>query len=126
MSTSVFFSIVQGTILVTPLLIIWGWIRWSRSNVPRTIPSTLSFIGFCFATTSALLGLFAALYVRFIHSFPFYDPTLMKIYGAGGMLSLAAILFATSGVWRRGPVRWHAPACALGTLLLWLMAMNSE
>jgi len=86
----------------------------------------LSFIGLCFATTSALLGLFAALYVRFIHIFPFYDLTLMKIYACGGLLSLAAVLFAVGGVWRKGPVRWHAPACAIGTLLFWIAAMSHE
>jgi len=118
--------IFVGTYLVVPALIVWGWIRWSKSIVPRSIPSTLSFIGFCLATASALLGLFAALYARFIHSFPFYDPALMRIYACGGLLSLAAILFGIAGVWRRGPVRWLAPACSLGTLLFWFLAASSE
>jgi hypothetical protein len=126
MPISAFFSIVVAAILATPVLIIWGWIRWSQTTIPRTIPSTLSFIGFCLATASALLGLFAALYARFIHRFPFYDPALMKIYACGSLLSLAAVLFAVGGVWRKGPVRWHAPACAIGTLLFWIAAMSHE
>ena len=115
-----------GTDVVVPALIIWGWIRWSKNTIPRTIPSTLSFIGFCLATASASLGLCAALYARFIRSFPFYDPTLMRIYRCGGLLSLAATLFAIGGVWRQGPVRWLAPACAFGTLLFWFLAAISE
>ena len=118
--------ILIGTYLAVPALIIWGWIRWYKNKDARTIPSILSFGGFCLATASALLALFTSFYVLSIRSFPYYDPALMRIYACGGLLSLAAILFAIGGVWRRGPVRWHAPACALGTLLFWIVAASSE
>ena len=68
---SVFLSIVMGAILIVPALLIWGWIRWWKSTIPRTILSTFSFVGFCLATASALLGLFTHLYAVFIRSFPF-------------------------------------------------------
>ena len=122
----ILFLIAIVTFLAVPVLIVWGWVRWSKNRIPRTIFSTLSFVGFCFATASALLGLFTRLYAQFIRSFPFYDPTLMRIYAWGGLLSLAAILFAIAGVWRQGPLRWHAPTCALGTLLFWLIAASTE
>jgi len=122
----ILFLIAIVTFLFVPVLIIWGWVRWSKNKNPGSIFPTLSFIGFCFATASALLGLFSRLYAQFIRSFPFYDPTLMRIYACGGLLSLAAILFAIVGVWRRGPVRWHAPLCAIGTLLFWIIAMSTE
>ena len=43
---------------------------------------------------------------------PFYDPLLLRIYRWGALLSLAGTAFALIGVWRPGPLRWHAPACA--------------
>jgi hypothetical protein len=61
-----------------------------------------------------------------IGGFPFYDPRLLKIYVCGLLLSLAGILCAIGGVWRAGPVRWHAPACAVGMLLFWFMAAIGE
>jgi hypothetical protein len=123
MFSSIQLIFLIGTYLTVPAVMIWGWIRWFKNKSPRTIPSTLSFVGFCFATASALLGLFTSLYVR---TFPYYDPALMRMYTFGGLLSEAAILFAVGGVWRRGPVRWHAPACALGTLLFWIVAASSD
>ena len=95
MLSSILSLFLIGTYLAVPAVIIWGWIRWSKNKGPRTIPSTLSFVGFCFATASTLLGLFTGLYVR---SFPYYDPALMRIFACGGLLSLAAILFAIGGV----------------------------
>ena len=75
---------------------------------------------------SALLAVFTHLYARFIHSFPLYDSALMRIYGCGCFLSSAGILCAIGGSGRRGPLRWIAPVCAIGTLLFWLFAMSSE
>jgi len=114
------------TELGIPLLLIWGWIRWSKDRNPRTIPTTLSLVGFTLSSSSALLALLTALYARFIRSFPFYDPTLMKIYGYGSLLSVAGLLFGIAGVWRRGPLRWLAPACSIGMLAFWIIAMTGE
>ena len=66
-----------------PVLLIWGWVRCAHDTIPRT----MSFMGFSLARVSALLALFAVLYARLIHSFPYYDPTLMRIYGFGCLLS---------------------------------------
>jgi len=51
---------------------------------------------------------------------------LLKIYGVGLALSAAAIICAIGGIWRAGPVRWHAPACAAGMLCFWFLAAISE
>lgn len=118
--------IAIGTVVVVPVLIIWGWVRWLKDNSPRTISLILSLLGFSFATASALLVLFTHLYGRFIRGFPSYDPTLMRIYACGCLLSSAAIALAIGGSGRRGPVRWLAPVCAFGTLLFWLIAISSE
>jgi hypothetical protein len=125
MLASILWLIAVATVLVIPALLLWGWIRWIRTEIPHTLASTLSLIGFSFATSSAVLAIFAHLYARFIRSFPFYDPVLLKIYACGCLLSSLGIAFAVGGTARRGPLRWLAPACAFGTLIFWLLAMSS-
>jgi hypothetical protein len=83
-------------------------------------------IGFSLATASALLAISSVIYSKMIGGYPYYDPRLLKIYACGLLLSLAGILFAIGGVWRAGPVRWHAPACGLAMLFFWAMLANSE
>jgi hypothetical protein len=41
---------VVAVYVALPAVIIWGWVRWSRSTQPRTVPSILSLIGFTLAT----------------------------------------------------------------------------
>jgi hypothetical protein len=115
-----------ATIVGIPTLLIWGWIRCGRDSGARTIPSILSLIGFSFVTSSALLALFAALYARFIKSFQYYDPTLMRIFGVGALLSLAGMGFAIGGVWHRRPIRWHALVVSIGMIVFRLLATNGE
>jgi hypothetical protein len=66
------------------------------------------------------------LYARAGGGFLFYDPSLVRIYRLGVILSLAAMAFAIVGLWRPSPLRWHAPLCAVGTLVFWLAAAGSE
>jgi hypothetical protein len=122
----VLLSIAVATIFIVPTLIIWGWLRWSRSKRLYSVFSALSFAGFSLASASALLGLSTFLYARLIRPFPFYDPTLLRIYAIGAALSLVAVLFSIGGVWRPSSLRWHAPACAFGTLVFWILAASTE
>jgi hypothetical protein len=118
--------LVVGLYAGVPTLLIWGWVRWARRTQPLTPSSILSLIGFAFATASSLLASSSALYANVIRRFPFYDPSLLRIFAVGTLLSLCAILFAIIGIWRPNPLRWHAPACAVGTLLFWLLAAAGE
>jgi hypothetical protein len=77
-------------------------------------------------TASGLLATSSVLYAHAIGGFPFYDPLLLRIYRWGALLSLSGTVFAFIGVWRPGPLRWHAPACAVGTLLFWFAAAMGE
>jgi hypothetical protein len=126
MLASILLFLTIGIVLIVPVLLLWGWLRWARNKDPRTTSSTLSLLGLSFSTASALLALFTHLYARFVRSFPFHDPALLIIYVGGCLFSSAAILFAIGGSGRKGPVRWIAPACAFGTLLFWLIAISSE
>jgi len=117
---------VVSIYVALPAGIIWGWVRWSKRAQTPTLLSVLSLIGFAFATASGMLAISSLLYARAIGGFPFYDPLLMKIYGWGGLLSLSGFVFALIGLWRPGPLRWHAPLCAIGTLLFWFGAAIGE
>ncbi len=108
------------------VLLPWGWVRWVRRKQSRGLFGTLSLIGFSFATLSCLLAIFLAVYGRMIGYFEHYDPVLMRIYGLGLLLSFAGVAFGIGGIWRANPLRWHAPACALGTFLYWAFLVMSE
>lgn len=112
--------------MALPAAMVWGWVRWSKRTQPRTWPSMLSLVGFVLATASGLLAAGSVLYAQTSGGFPFYDPSLLRIYRWGGLLSLSGTVFAFIGVWRPGPLRWHAPACAVGTLLFWFASAMGE
>ena len=112
--------------LALPAAMIWGWIRWLRPTQPRTLFSILSLAGFVLSTASGLLAISAMLCARAIGGFPFYSPPLLRIYAWGALLSTAATALGAVGVLRPSPLRWHALACGLGTLLFWLVSAAGE
>lgn len=113
-------------ILSVPVALPWGWVRWWRRNRTRDLFSIFSFTGFTFASVSALLGVSAAIYAKVIGGFLFDDPTLFQIYRYGALISISGIAFGIAGLWRPSALRWHAPVCALGTLLFWFIQASNE
>jgi hypothetical protein len=108
---------------VSPVMLVWGWIRWAKRPKLRTIPSILSLLGFIFATASATLAVSCLVYEH-VHPnprFAIFYPLLWNMSRCGVLTSFAAILFSVLGVWRQSSLRWHAPVCALGTLAFWWM-----
>jgi hypothetical protein len=124
-NTIIIYTLLALAYLVTPTVLVLGWVRWSKRNDPRTPSSTLSFVAFILASSSAALGFATLLYAQ-AHPFGFYDPVLLRIYRCGALLSCTAALSAFAGVWRSHALRWYAPASAIGTLAFWLMAAASE
>ena len=126
----VLFTVLFGLgYLAAPAMLVWGWLRWIKQR-PRvwTICSTLSFVGFLLATGSALFAVWMVCYGAaggFIKSHGQYSPDYGLFYRFirwGTVLSLLGVAFALGGVWRRGAVRWLAPASAVGTLAFWIVA----
>jgi len=87
--------------------------------------SRSSFLGFYLASASALLAVITMLWAV-VHRFPYYDPTLMKIFGLGSLLALLAISASLVGLWRKNALRWPALACGVGMLVFWIVAMSGE
>jgi hypothetical protein len=110
---------------VTPVMLIWGWVRWARRSKSRTLTSLSSLSGFVLATSSTLLAIASLAYAH-VHPFGFYDPKRLRICGWGTMLSLAGMLFAVGGAWRKSSIRWHALICTFGTLSFWILAAAGE
>jgi hypothetical protein len=124
--TDVMFAILFGVAyLGPPILLIWGWLRWTLRPRLWSAFSVMSFVGFCLATLSALLAISSIAYAQ-VHHFPYYDPLLLRIFRSGALLSLGGIVFGVGGVWRPTPLRWHAPASALAMLWFWTVAASGE
>ena len=117
--------------LVAPGSLVWGWARWIKQR-PRlwTVSSTLSFVGFLLASTSALFALWMIAQASagvFEHTpgMTNYSPNYSLFFRwmqRGEVLSLTAVAFALGGVFRRSATRWQALNGAVGTLAFWLIA----
>jgi hypothetical protein len=82
--------------------------------------------GFALASMSAVVAIGAGLYSVTTGGFLYYAPSLLMIYRIGLLLSLGGLAFGLGGVWKRNPLRWHAPALSIGMLLLWLFWASGE
>jgi len=100
-------------------------VRWFRRR-DCGIAAGFALLGLVFATASALLAVSSIVYAQATGGFPFYDPRLLRIYRWGFVLSLTGILFGICGLARKSSLRWQAPLCALGTLMFWISAAESE
>jgi hypothetical protein len=109
-----------------PAAIVAGWVHWGRFKKRLTVFSALSLIGFTLATASGLLAVSSVVYAQTGHGFPYYDPTLLRIFRWGGLLSLSGIVFGVCGTLRPSPLRWYAPGCAAGMLLFWFASAMGE
>src|SRR5271155_5733486 len=114
------------TYILTPILLIWGCIRLWKQCKPQNIPSWFALSGFSFASASFFLAFSTLLYVRFVRSFPYFDQTLLTIYRWGFFMSLVGLILSIVGVWRPGPLRWHALVVSFTTLLFWFGAATGE
>ena len=86
---------------------------------PRTLFSTLSLTGFTLARASGLLAIFSILYAIAI-GFRFVTSRFLE------SILTQQISVRHLGVWRSNPLRWHAPAGAVGMFLFWFVAALGE
>jgi hypothetical protein len=86
----------------------------------------LSLPGFAFASASAVLAIGTTLYSVVTGGFRYYAPSLLMIFKIGLLLSLGGLALALGGIWKRNPLRWHAPLVSLVTLLFWMFWIAGE
>jgi hypothetical protein len=115
-----FGALVILAYLVAPVSLIYGWVCWRQSPGCRTVASRLSFVGFLLASASGILAVVVVLcsWASIVNE---YDLIVRRTVLLGGFLSLAGVLFAIGGLWRRSALRWFAPAGAVSTLAFWVM-----
>jgi hypothetical protein len=97
-------------------------------NLPRTLSSKLSLIGFAFAIASGLLAASSILYARAIGGFPYYDPLLLRIFAWGFLLSSVGLTLTIIGALRpsQNRLRFLPLICAAVTLIFWLLTAMGE
>ena len=106
---------------VGPISLVWGWVQWVRQPKLRTVSSNVSLIAFVIASLSAAVGLGTigyALHGGFKQEYYFF----YRVVALGGAISLAGILVAMGGIWRKNSLRWFALAGSVGTLAFWIVA----
>jgi uncharacterized membrane protein len=107
--------------------VIWGWASRTRRRSEAFSPLALfSLIGFSLASLSALLRIATGVYAQFTDGFPFNDPTLLRIYVCGLLLTTLGLVSGLCGSFRDGPLRFKAPALSTFLLLFWIAQMISE
>jgi hypothetical protein len=107
--------------VVGPISLVWGWIQWVRQPKLRTVSAVVSLIAFVIASLSAAVGLGTigyALHGGFKQEYDFF----YRVVALGGAISLAGILVALGGIWRKNSLRWFALAGSVGTLAFWIVA----
>jgi hypothetical protein len=122
----IFEAIGIFSLVTTPFVAVWGWIRWARNGKRWTLLAIFSFLGFALATGSVLLAVTLMIYGHFRGGFGYYDPRLMRIYACGLLLSASGLILAFAGIWRFSTVRWHALFCSFGTLVYWFTLAEAE
>jgi hypothetical protein len=112
--------------LSLPMVMGWGWVHWAKRKNSITLFSILTLIGFTLATLSESIEISIVIYARVTSGFDFYDPTLMRIYAVGMLLSFVGLIFAIVGAWRPSSLRWFALVSSVGTLMYWLVQAACE
>lgn len=111
-------TLLGSLMLVTPVLLIWGWVRWARTTQPRSFSSKVALVSFSLATASAVLAIIAGVMVFVL---TLHDLLFVVICRVGLVLSIGAMVCGLLGMERRSSLRWHAPLSSAGTLFFWIV-----
>jgi hypothetical protein len=126
MVTVILVLIEIGFYVAVPAGLVWGWIRLLRNRQSKLTCLAPSLAAFALGTASAVLAIGATLFSSETAGISGPDPSMLRLYRTGALLSLLGIVLGVVGVCRPGPLRWHAPACAMGTMIFWLVAASGE
>lgn len=119
--TALWISAFVVAYIVGPISLVWGWAQWISRPKLRTISAIVSLISFVMASLSATLGLGTIVYASRGGFERGYD-SFFRVVLVGGVISLAGILLALGGMWRKSSLRWFALLGSMGGLAFWFVA----
>jgi len=111
--------------IAVPVLLISGWVTWAR-HPDATPSSALPLISLAISAASGLLAAGTVIHATTMGGFRFYDPTLMRIFRWGLLLSLIASALSLAGIRKPSALRWHAIGSSLGMFLMWFIWAGME
>jgi hypothetical protein len=118
--------LVLAAYVATPVLLTLGWSKWATSPKQNDVLSWTSLVGFGLATGSVALVPFAIAHSWTSGGLEYYDQELLKFFGWGMLVSVAALVASIPGLWRKNVLRWYAPALAVCILLIWFASAVGE
>ena len=126
MSNVWFAVLLVFSYVLTPVFIVWTWVRFIRHSHLRDRSSWPSVTALILTTCSGLLALGAFVFSGATGGFTYYDPRLLRMFSIGLLLSSLALLAGLIGTAFRSPLRWQAPIASLGMLTFWFLAAVAE
>jgi hypothetical protein len=115
--------VISMFVVVPAAVVAFGWVRWVYEPKQRSVCGFFSLIGFTSTTLSCVLAIFSAVY-GYAHWMVERDRLPIKFERCGLILSLAGLGLGIIGLGRPSPLRWYAPGCALGIILLWFVVAS--
>ncbi|MFN8005573.1 MAG: hypothetical protein U0V70_00810 [Terriglobia bacterium] len=105
-------------------LILWGWVRWFKSERKSRVHRKLSVLGFSLVTISAFLVVPSIIHLRTAGLFALFDPFLLRLSVGGAVLSACGIVLTITGLRQPDPLRWQALISGFVTLVYWLFVLS--
>jgi predicted acyltransferase len=102
----------------SPALVVWAWLTYARAAKSWSVPLAFSLLSLTSATLSSLLAVLFLLHAPKVKGIWIFDPWA-NFLGNGVLISLAAIVLAFCGLWKRHPIRWPALLCAVVGFPFW-------
>ena len=113
-------------LILAACFIFWSWLHAHEYwNSDARMP-WISIASLGLASVAMLLAFVTLIHWSFRGGYKSYDPTLLRYYAFGIILSLAGILLGLIGAAFKSSARWQALVAAFGMLLCWFACAATE
>lgn len=111
--------VVRSLVFVlSPAMVAWAWLLYVRAAKTWNSALVFSMRSLISATLSSLFAVLFLLHAPKVTGIWIFDPWA-NFLGNGVLTSLASIVLAVCGLWKRNPIRWPALLCALVGFPFW-------
>lgn len=104
---------------LSPAAAVWAWLIYVRAAKSWSVSLMFSLVSLILASVSSLLAVLFLLHVPNVKGIWIFDPWA-HFLSNGFLTSLAAIVLAFCGLWKRNPIRWPALVCAVVGFPYWI------